>query len=1077
MGLLRYILLMLVINHYHLVQSKNVDCDPCIKRHEYKIMAIVHGTSLDSFWQQMRLAAIQAAFDFRIDFQMNLRDNFDVLQMAEDINSVTKSYKEGDRVDALIVTVPSEDVHQAIKDAVAAGIPVFGFNSGLPYARDLGMSSFVGADEYIAGAEAAETFLSKSRSFEKAIFANHEKGNFALEQRYEGFRDRLLQSLDSIEIKEVIISLESDNSDKFGDLENEVKDCAVDLILLGGQRHAEKITSILASNGCSLSDTMMGTFDTNSQIYANIATGKFAFTVSQQPFLQAYLSVAFASMYAITGKKLADSSLESSSGAYLTGPKIISLENLPLDSRQLCESESFPTCRMEDNQNMMGEVSMELSNFTYSKRCDCFDRKSIKLGGVIHALEYVDFWDPLFAVAFQTSEDLGIQLTLDRFSAQESSETLNDKMASKMLNFCSGGVDGLFISIPSENVLDAVKRCKELDVPMLSVNAGADYSQEYELFYHIAQLEYSAGYAAGQRMAEENISNALCLNHEPFNTVTKERCAGFEKAIIEAGITYLGELDIPEDSKAIAFQEIEAKIGTEGDWEGYGVMLLGTQVLPPLLDLKASHPKLTIGTFDVSDDLYEALEDDLVLFGINQEPYLQGIMPVILLTILTQTGQHLINPLNDTAFIETGPAMIESSQSKSQEICEANFYKVCPDEDLYNFHYVTKVRPVALSLACTVFLTSIGLILWVLKFKHKRVVKVSQPFFLIMVCVGAFTMCTTIIPLSMDDNLVKDEARLNLACRSIPWLFSFGFTISFSALFSKIWRINLILTSAAKFRRLRVTPKDVLLPFLVLLFFNVCCLTIWTVVDPMYWQRSSYCGSDNLDTYGMCVRGEGPISLIMLVMICLINAIPVFLANIQAYKARKVSTELNESKNIQLLMAGFVQICVVGIPILGLVYTNPSAYLSLWTLLLFVMSISMLTAMFIPKMIQLRKAAKSKKDNRATVSGLSTPGKYSSANNMSTRDSDQMQFKINDEEHLINIENISKFVMSLQDEGIETERLLKKAGIDAEKVKLSIESIRNSFSDRKCIDSVNIYVNKSDVDGNDDLAVGVRFET
>ena len=54
------------------------------------------------------------------------------------------------------------------------------------------------------------------------------------------------------------------------------------------------------------------------------------------------------------------------------------------------------------------------------------------------------------------------------------------------------GVDGLFITIPSENVVAAIKECQALNVPVISVNTGAELAVELGLVHHISQLEYSA---------------------------------------------------------------------------------------------------------------------------------------------------------------------------------------------------------------------------------------------------------------------------------------------------------------------------------------------------------------------------------------------------------------------------------------------------------------------------------------------------------------------------------------------------------------------------------------------------------
>lgn len=118
--------------------------------------------------------------------------------------------------------------------------------------------------------------------------------------------------------------------------------------------------------------------------------------------------------------------------------------------------------------------------------------------------------------------------------------------------------------------------------------------------------------------------------------------------------------------------------------------------------------------------------------------------------------------------------------------------------------------------------------------KSSPVVKASQPFFLIMICVGTAVLSTAIVPFGIDDSRYSNQT-CSRACMSIPWLVSTGFTIAFSAVFSKLHRINQLM--ASNMRKIKVTEMDVLKPFAVLFTINLIVLVIWTLVDPPEWSR------------------------------------------------------------------------------------------------------------------------------------------------------------------------------------------------------------------------------------------------
>lgn len=134
-----------------------------------------------------------------------------------------------------------------------------------------------------------------------------------------------------------------------------------------------------------------------------------------------------------------------------------------------------------------------------------------------------------------------------------------------------------------------------------------------------------------------------------------------------------------------------------------------------------------------------------------------------------------------------------------------------------NANYIgTNLRVFGLTLSACVLLLSVGWAFWTFKFKKQRVVRASQPIFLQIICFGTFMLGAAIIPLSIDDEHSSTHG-CDIACMAFPWLASCGFCIAFSALFTKTHRINMILKAASSFKRIKVTPSDVIIPMVALL--------------------------------------------------------------------------------------------------------------------------------------------------------------------------------------------------------------------------------------------------------------------
>ena len=83
------------------------------------------------------------------------------------------------------------------------------------------------------------------------------------------------------------------------------------------------------------------------------------------------------------------------------------------------------------------------------------------------------------------------------------------------------------------------------------------------------------------------------------------------------------EVEVAEDNKVRYEQAVEAAVmDADGDWAGIGLLVTASGIraaLPACQNLKNQHPKVEIGTFDISDSLYDALDRGDVLFTIDQQ--------------------------------------------------------------------------------------------------------------------------------------------------------------------------------------------------------------------------------------------------------------------------------------------------------------------------------------------------------------------------------------------------------------------------------------------------------------------------
>ena len=252
-------------------------------------------------------------------------------------------------------------------------------------------------------------------------------------------------------------------------------------------------------------------------------------------------------------------------------------------------------------------------------------------------------------------------------------------------------------------------------------------------------------------------------------------------------------------------------------------------------------------------------------------------------------------------------------------------------------------------------------VVWTVQHRKDLVVRAAQPFFLFMVAGGVLILASALIPMTFDDNGEAgslSSAQAVTICMSVPWLAFTGFTVTFSALFSKTWRINRLFFSHVRMARMQVTERDVLAPFAVLLTSNMIVLACWTAIDPLKYTRHENEGMDYwnrvISTYGVCKSDS---ALAFLTPLAAINLGIVAIACWQAYQARAIKSEFSEAKYIALAVFSLFQAFFTGAPVLIVVRNMPEAYYILLTMMIFILCMAILLLIFLPKISIQRKYA------------------------------------------------------------------------------------------------------------------------
>mmetsp|Transcript_18898 Transcript_18898/g.28745 ORF Transcript_18898/g.28745 Transcript_18898/m.28745 type:complete len:910 (+) Transcript_18898:15-2744(+) len=253
---------------------------------------------------------------------------------------------------------------------------------------------------------------------------------------------------------------------------------------------------------------------------------------------------------------------------------------------------------------------------------------------------------------------------------------------------------------------------------------------------------------------------------------------------------------------------------------------------------------------------------------------------------------------------------------------------------------------------------------WTFYYRKNHLVKVSQPMFLGLLIFGSVISSLSIIPMSVE-TLYRDAddiAWVDAACMAFPWLWGLGFSISYSALFAKVWRVKRLYKAAHRARRKQVTAKDVMIIMAIVIFIEFVILLAFQFVSRFQWERTSIqeINGYTVESVGKCTSEYGWYFMAVLVsynVFCLIYAL------ILCWQTKELPSDFAEGNYIFLSVMFMFQVLILAIPVSIMVRENPNVYFFMLVGGVFLQNFTVLVIIFSPKMLRIYKG----EDTQATV--------------------------------------------------------------------------------------------------------------
>jgi simple sugar transport system substrate-binding protein len=554
----------------------------------------------DAFWCTVEAGIQQAASDTGVNATILGPDEFDLEKVAQLIDQAVAAQPDG-----IALTVSDPDLfREPIQRALDAGIPVVAYNAGSgPVEDGIDYLTYLGQDEYQGGYLGGLRLADAGGT--KGVCINHQVGHTGLDARCEGF----LSAMDVSGLPGEVLSISDDPAESQTIISDYyAANSDTDAFMTLGPNGANPFYAFLDSAGLGPGEVFHGTFDLSEEIKARIKDGTTMYGIDQQPFLQGYGAVSILTMVNRYGI----------------------LPALPVTAT--------------------GPGFVDASNVDY----EADSARQVDLRLVQHALcAWDSFWCVVENGIAQASTEMNVNSTVlgpDEFDLERVAQLVDEATASQP--------SGLALTVSDADLLrEPIQRALDANIPVVAYNSGSGpLTDGVPYLTYLGQDEWQGGYQGGLRLAAGGGTKGICINHQVGHTGLDARCAGFLQAMAEKGVAaeVLAITNDPAESQTIIDDHYTANPDTDI------FMTLGPNGANPLYAFMETAGlgagDLRHGTFDLSEEIVARIKDGTTMFGIDQQPFLQGYGAVQALMLKVRYGISPALPVTPT-----GPGFVDAT--------------------------------------------------------------------------------------------------------------------------------------------------------------------------------------------------------------------------------------------------------------------------------------------------------------------------------------------------------------------------------------------------------------------------------
>uniref|UniRef100_A0A8D8WDP6 Gamma-aminobutyric acid type B receptor subunit 1 n=1 Tax=Cacopsylla melanoneura TaxID=428564 RepID=A0A8D8WDP6_9HEMI len=259
---------------------------------------------------------------------------------------------------------------------------------------------------------------------------------------------------------------------------------------------------------------------------------------------------------------------------------------------------------------------------------------------------------------------------------------------------------------------------------------------------------------------------------------------------------------------------------------------------------------------------------------------------------------------------------------------------------------------------------AVGLIIFNICYRHRRVIASSHPVCNTIMLVGIAFCMSSVYLLGLDGQLIT-PLMYPYVCQARVWILCIGFTLAYGAMFSKVWRVHRLTTKIKTdvkvyYKNKKLEPWKLYTMVAGLLSIDLVILLCWQFYDPLQRTTETFpletppkSSSDDIKISPELEHCESRNNNIWYGIVYGYKGLVLVFGLFLAYETRNFKVkQINDSRYVGMSIYNVVVICLVMTPVSMVIASQQDASFAFITLAMVFTCFVAMALIFVPKVIE-----------------------------------------------------------------------------------------------------------------------------